>query len=57
MAASTLVGNSLGAENIPLAKKYAAIIMRGAVAVNVTVALVLYVMRHVVTSIYIAETD
>lgn len=57
MAASTLVGNSIGAENIPLAKKYAAIIMRGAVFVNVTVALVLYLLRHAVTSIYIAETD
>lgn len=45
MAASTLVGNSLGAGQVNQAKKYARIILLGSILVNFTVALVLYLIR------------
>jgi len=59
MAASTLVGNSIGAKNIPLAKKYAKIIISGSFIVNLTVATSIYVFREQITSVYVAvgETD
>jgi len=57
MAASTLVGNSIGAGNVPLAKKYAKIILIGSAFINFLVAGVLYLARVQVTMAYVAEHD
>ena len=45
MAASTLVGNSIGAGDVPLAKKYAKIILIGAFFINLVVAGMLFLLR------------
>lgn len=53
MAASTLVGNCIGAGDITLAKRYAHTILKGALIVNFTVAFGLYLFKNPVTSIYV----
>ena len=45
VAASTLVGNSLGAENEKQAKRYANMIFFGSLSVNLTVVLLVYLFR------------
>ena len=57
MAASTLVGNSIGLGNFSIAQKYARIIMIGSVMVNIWIALVLYFIRWPVASAYISHSD
>lgn len=57
MAASALVGQSIGQKNIPLAKKYAKVILTGSVFINLSVSGLLYLLRKQVTMAYVAEVD
>ena len=57
IATSTLVGNSIGAGKIALAKKYARMIVIGSVFANATECLIVLVLREQVAAAYMAEVD
>jgi len=54
VAASTLVGNSLGALNVILAKAYAKMILSSFVVINIILTLTVYFFRWQIASAYIA---
>ena len=57
LAASSLIGNSLGALNPDEAKKYALLILFAALVVNFSTALAVYLFRWQISAAYIARVD
>ena len=57
VAASTLVGNSLGALNEKQARRYAKMIFSGSLLLNLTVVVLIYSFRWQIASAYIAQVD